>query len=182
MVVRRGAGRLDGGEDAAARLRRVLVRRASEAHCELAGAVPCEQQVRVRVDESRGHQRSAGVDLLGARVARQLAARNLLRQLVVGPNERDLVTFHRDGAVLDDRERPLARCGLRTVHRRKACVPDREVDHGVSPGMCTPRSRATWMASSYPASACRRMPMAGSLVRTRSSRRAAASVPSATMT
>ena len=43
-----------------------------------------------------------------------------------------------------------------------------------------------WVAKSiareYPASACRRMPMPGSLVRTRSSRRFALSVPSATTT
>src|SRR6202049_5009151 len=49
-------------------------------------------------------------------------------------------------------------------------------------GMRTPRSRATSCARAYPASACRMTPVPGSLVSTRSSFRAAASVPSATTT
>src|ERR1700694_5334906 len=49
-------------------------------------------------------------------------------------------------------------------------------------GMWTPRSRATSMARSEPASAWRIPPVPGSLVRTRSSLRAASSDPSATTT
>jgi len=49
-------------------------------------------------------------------------------------------------------------------------------------GRSTPRSRAVSMASSYPASACRMTPVPGSAVSTRSSRRSAMAVPSATAT
>ncbi len=49
-------------------------------------------------------------------------------------------------------------------------------------GMSSPRSLATFCASSYPASACRMTPIAGSLVRQRDSRQAASSLPSATAT
>ena len=54
--------------------------------------------------------------------------------------------------------------------------------HPVIPGTFTPRARATSTASEYPASTCRSTPIPGSEVSTRSMRRAAASVPSATMT
>ena len=49
-------------------------------------------------------------------------------------------------------------------------------------GRSTPRSRAASIASGYPASAWRMTPVPGSVVSTRRSRRAAASVPSATTT
>src|SRR5699024_8268167 len=49
-------------------------------------------------------------------------------------------------------------------------------------GTCTPRSVATCCALSYPASTCRKIPIAGSLVSSASSLAAANSVPSATPT
>src|SRR5207342_2450657 len=49
-------------------------------------------------------------------------------------------------------------------------------------GSRTPRSFATSIARSYPASACRITPVPGSVVSTRSSLSAARSVPSATQT
>src|SRR5260370_33252196 len=63
---------------------------------------------------------------------------------------------------------------------RLVCVPETGAVHCM--GIRTPRSLATSIARSYPASACRMTPGPGSLVSTRSSLRAASAVPSATTT
>src|SRR5260370_8357666 len=59
-------------------------------------------------------------------------------------------------------------------------MPATEAVHCI--GMWPPRSLATSIARSYPASACRMTPVPGSLVSTRSSLRAASAVPSAPTT
>src|SRR5213082_1525193 len=86
----------------------------------------------------------------------------------------------RDTAVADEEGRGAHGCSA--LRAPPVAGKARSSVFRVNPGIWTPRSRATWIASSYPASAWRRTPIAGSLVRTRSSLRAAASVPSATMT
>src|SRR5438105_4756675 len=165
----------------------------------------------VGLDEARGDELSLGVDLHRVRGDLDLLAfaglrlRLGLAQSRCGfrPHVGDLFARGRDEPVLDEAEGSISGEVLRPRHGRDPPVADEQGRgvHGcsalrappvagkarssgfrVNPGIWTPRSRATWIASSYPASAWRRTPIAGSLVRTRSSLRAAASVPSATMT
>src|SRR5205807_3271643 len=156
--------------DFPARLRDLRIRRTRQPLRVLPGAVAGEDQVGVRIDQPGGEQGALGVDALAAR-----------RRTAGASDVRDAIVLAGHRAVLDDRERRIPRPGLRPRHGRDAGVFD-DQHQRVRPGICTPRSRATWIASSYPASACRRMPVAGSLVSTRSSRLAAAGVPSATIT
>ena len=161
---------LDGAADSSAPLRDLQIGRSRQSLRVLARAVAGEDQVRVGIDQSRSEQAALPIDPLAA-------TRRCARAAHVG----DAIAIAGDRAVLDDRERPLVLACLRPRHRRNPRVFD-DQHQRVRPGICTPRSRATWMASSYPASAWRRTPIAGSLVNTRSSRFAAAGVPSATIT
>ncbi len=69
------------------------------------------------------------------------------------------------------------RSSRRGIRRRRHCLSRRGIM-----GRSTPPSRAAAIASGYPASAWRMTPVPGSAVSTRSRRRVAASVPSATTT
>src|SRR5205823_8368143 len=60
----RGAGRLDGREDATARSVQLLVARAGRAQVELGHAIAAEACVRVAVDEPRHRAKAATVELL----------------------------------------------------------------------------------------------------------------------
>src|SRR5690606_31458969 len=75
-------------------------------------------------------------------------------------------TAHPEHGVLTDEQRYVPRTVARTQHSV------------ASMGRCSPSCTAVFLAASYPASACRATPMPGSLVRTRSIRRAASGVPS----
>jgi RecA/RadA recombinase len=98
--------------------------------------------------------------------------------------------FYRHGAVGHDSQftHGASRAwtgGSRQRHQLRA-IGD-YLSHGREPvdgcmGMRIPCSCANSMASGYPASTCRITPIPGSVVSTRSSRRSAASVPSATTT
>jgi hypothetical protein len=91
----------------------------------------------------------------------------------------------REGAAPGERERIQGGPRPGGEARRKSRRRDRErysTAVAVSIGIRMPCLRAQSMASSYPASACRITPVPGSVVSTRSSRRAASAVPSATTT
>src|SRR5512146_1107580 len=137
-----------------------------------------ENRVGVTVDEARKQCPGHFHDFDPATGLRRVAAR---------PDPRDACALDQHGGVAQDFE-------LRQF--ATAAGPSRPAagDHGAradeqgpqspasSIGSRSPSRRAVAMASGYPASAWRTTPMPGSLVSTRSSRRRAAAVPSATVT
>ena len=166
-------------EDAASALRYRLVVSPLRTKLMLHQARGTEQRVGVGIDEPR---KENAVDLLDS------SAPGVSPHLAVGSHRPDSsVTGNEHGPLGNNLQLrhfwPATRSGgtaagddLRGAHQESAqscasCI-----------GSLRPCVRAAAMASGYPASAWRITPMPGSLFRTRSSRIAARSVPSATMT
>src|SRR4051794_2583169 len=162
VVARRTRGR-DRRSDPAR-----LVALASHPGVELGGPIAREHEMRVAVDEPRQRGTAAGVDAWTVDALGHSAPR---------ADPGDPLAVDRDRGVADDAERAVA---CRIVRDELADVLDEHYASAI--GTRTPRSAATASARSYPASTCRRTPIPGSFVSTRSALRAASSVPSTTTT
>ena len=134
-AVARGARRRDRVADPAALFGDLQIRHSREPLRMLSRPIAGEDQVRVRVDEAGREQRSGAVH--------RLARRRSIR----GADIDDLLAVAGHRAVLDHRQRRLAGARLRAGHRRHPCVAQ-DQHQRVRPGIFTPRSRATWIASS----------------------------------
>jgi hypothetical protein len=106
------------------------------------------------------------------------AGRNIA---IIGAFRGDFRLTFFNAALLQDPERLLDRQGPNTRHPDCLRFTDNQLDPRI-PGSRNPCSFAQAMAVSYPASACRQTPEAGSFHNTRSSRFAASGVPSARIT
>src|SRR6476620_4225445 len=181
------AGRLDGGQDAATRCVQLLVARAARAQFELTGTAPCEARMRVTVDEPRKRAQAASIELLDVSAERTEVghAPHLDDPSVLA---QDVCVFHDlDASKIGAPQRRLRSRGRDCLHKVANEQARRSGRRAHSPrtggiGSSRPCSAAASTAPSYPASACRRTPIAGSVVSTRSRRSAIPSVPSATTT
>ncbi len=104
VVLGRRAGGLDGGKNAAAGARDLLVAGAGEPQLELVRAVAAVDEVGVAVDQARRDPAAFEIDAFCRVQGRLLGAR---------PDPGDAAIRCRDGAVLDDAE-----AGTRRVQRR----------------------------------------------------------------
>src|SRR5690606_8954523 len=93
LVLARGTGGRDGGEDTASRLSNLGVARALEPHLELAGAVAGVDESRMAVDQPRRAPAPAAVDRLARRKAR--------RQIGARPRIGNAAVLSGDGAIVD---------------------------------------------------------------------------------
>ena len=67
LVLRGAPGRLDRGDNPAARTSDFLIARAFKAHLEFLGPVPAEHQMRVAINQSRRYETVAKRDMLSIR-------------------------------------------------------------------------------------------------------------------
>src|SRR5215211_7467628 len=175
---------LAGRADSAAGGVELLIARSRCAKRELLHTVAAEAGVRVAVDETRDRAEAAAVELLDIAVHRP--------EVGHAPHADDAVSVGQDERVLDHldvaerapskRRAGAARRGeLLEIADQQAAGPAWAA-HSRKVGRSSSPSLAASSASSYPASACRSTPVAGSVVRTRSSRSAMSAEPSATTT
>jgi hypothetical protein len=150
----RGAGRGDGGCDAAARARDLLIARTMQAQLEFAGAIPGIDQVRVAVDQPRRDKRATGVVVFSGGCVparRKFAART---------DPCELVAFDHDRGVFDQAIR------LRSIrgHRRRAAMRPELNGHGAisihnaSPARRSGVSRSSMRHAKVPAASRKASP------------------------
>src|SRR3989441_1280583 len=165
-------------QDAAARRRDLLVVHAEGAPLVVVQARRAEHCVRVAIHEARVHHTADFHPFHGARCPSQVG---------VATNRGNAVTVDQDSGVGEDLElrhlppaaRPRPAAAGDDLTRADQQRPQSLASRIGSRMACR---RAASIASGYPASAWRAMPIPGSFVSTRSSRRPAAAVPSATLT